>query len=306
MLDAAGGNADEALYILKDRTDEPYCWWLNICPVRCCPLMVVLLLFLAGVLGGTHPGGRPGCRSVWVPVLPRPWGEEEAKAGLSQGLGRKIPRGGGGRRHHQTRLHPHHLRTGESWEKGVFPGHHGRGAVFCMTITRAGNRDQSVERTAKLWSIHLDPVHLPDLRQKWNFCPPGSTVSPSFSHCHKLMQISSPGLSSVRCSSPGPPRTVSLELPLNAAKWQPEICGGSTNYTEVTALTRSFFCSMYWPSNNGGHFPVIVNMGKFGETFPSCILLLSIFSASVRQHGLFQFCYSDYSFTPAGSFYLSV
>lgn len=148
MLDAAGSNADKALYILKDRTDELYC--LNACPACCCPLMVALLLLLAGILGRTHPGGRPGCRSVWVPVLPRPWAEEEAKASLSQGLGRKIPRGGGGRHRHQTRLHPHHLWTGQSWEKGVFPGHHGGGAVFCMTITRTGKRDQSVEKRAKL------------------------------------------------------------------------------------------------------------------------------------------------------------
>lgn len=158
----------------------------TVCPAHCCPLMVVLWLFLAGVLGGTHPGGRPGCQSLWVPVLPRPWGEEKAKAGLSQGLGWKISRGGGGQRCHQTRLRPHHLWTGESWENGVFPGHQDRrGAVFCMTIMHTRNRDQSVERTAKLWSVHLDSVHLQDLRQKWNFCLPGSTVSLSSAHCLK-------------------------------------------------------------------------------------------------------------------------
>lgn len=132
----------------------------NKCPARCCPLMVFLLPLLAGVLGGTHLGGRSGCQSVWVPVLPRPRGEEEAKASLSQRLSGKIPRGEGGRHYHQTRLHPHHLQTGERWEKGVFPGHHGRGAVFSMTITCAGNGDQSVERAAILWSINLDPVCL--------------------------------------------------------------------------------------------------------------------------------------------------
>lgn len=36
----------------------------------------------------------------------------------------------------------------------------------------------------------------------------------------------------------------------------------------------------------GGLFLVIIDKGKFEETFPIDILLLSIFSASIRQHWL--------------------
>lgn len=129
-------------------------------------LMGGFLLLLAGLLGGTHPGGHPGCRALRVPVLPRPGAQEEAGDGLSQGLGGKVPGGGGGRRRHQTRLRPHRLPSGESREKGVFPGHGGRSAVLRMTITCAGSRDQSVEGAVKVWRLHLGPVRLQDLGEK--------------------------------------------------------------------------------------------------------------------------------------------
>lgn len=112
-----------------------------------CRIKVFVLVFVLGVLGGTHPGRRLGCWPVRVPVLPRPRDEEEAAAGLSEGLGRAIQRGGDGRPSHQSGLRLHGLRRGKGREKGHLPGHAGRSAVFCMTITRTGNRDQSVVAT---------------------------------------------------------------------------------------------------------------------------------------------------------------
>lgn len=113
-------------------------------------IKVFVLLFMVGVLGGTHSRGHPGRRSVWVPVLPWPWGQEEAEAGLSEGRCREIQRGGDGGRCYQAGLHPHHLWSGETWEKRSFPGLDRRSAVFSMTITRTGNGDQSVEQNDSL------------------------------------------------------------------------------------------------------------------------------------------------------------
>ncbi len=189
---------------------------------------------MVGVLGRTHSGGHPGCWSVWVPVLPWPWDEEEAEAGLSEGPGREIQGGGDRRCCHQAGLRPHHLWSGKSWEKRSFPGLDGRSAVFSMTITCTGNGDQFVEQNDSQTLEH----------PSCDFCPWGVTARLNYSHCHKASMMLWPNHTNIynlfntapealpqRFSS-----SVGMRCTLHAAERQPaihcvkEIRAGSTNY----------------------------------------------------------------------------
>lgn len=140
--------------------------------------MLLLSICAVGVLGGTHPWSRPGCWPLWVPVLPRPGDEEEVEAGLPEGLGWAVQRGGDGRLDRQSGLRPHRLRRGESWEKRRLQWHARRSAVFGMTITRTGNRDQPVGRS-------LVELVLPLVTWKQSVCPQGFTAGVNCSSCHE-------------------------------------------------------------------------------------------------------------------------